>query len=150
MIDPVRKTTHAPRSTASDMPMLSRVRHRQPAELGPADGVERASPENRMKHAAPFAILTLLAAVSLPAVAGTATDNATAPVAQQARNCVPSSTSAGAAPGSRAASKAPPIRICVGDSDTQLNLPWFLTDVLTAMDTHQSPRDLLHKMRNDF
>ncbi|KVH46968.1 hypothetical protein [Burkholderia diffusa] len=103
-----------------------------------------------MKRAAPFAILILLAAVSSPAIAGTATNIAAAPVAQQARNCVPSSTSAGTAPSSRAESKAPPIRICVGDSDTQLNLPWFLTDVLTAVDTHQSPRDLLHKMRNDF
>ena len=103
-----------------------------------------------MKRAAPFAILIVLAAASLPAVAGSNTSR----VPQQARNCVPSSTSTsastGTAPGSRAASKAPPIRVCVGDSDTQLNLPWFLTDVLTAVDTHQSPRDLLHKMRNDF
>ncbi|RQZ14853.1 hypothetical protein DIE15_17965 [Burkholderia sp. Bp9031] len=101
-----------------------------------------------MKRAAPFAILIVLAAASLPAVAG----STTSPVPQQARNCVPSSTSAstGTAPGARAASKAPPIRVCVGDSDTQLNLPWFLTDILTAVDTHQSPRDLLHKMRNDF
>ncbi|KWO67305.1 hypothetical protein [Burkholderia territorii] len=103
-----------------------------------------------MKRAAPFALLVLLAAVSVPAVAGPAADNTAAPVAQPARNCVPSSASTGTAPGSRAASKAPPIRICLGDSDTQLNLPWFLTDVLTAVDTHQSPRDLLHKMRNDF
>ena len=99
-----------------------------------------------MKRTAPFAILILLAAASLPALAGSAAP----PAPQQAKNCVPSSTSAGTAPGSRAASKAPPIRVCVGDSDTQLNLPWFLTDALTAVDTHQSPRDLLHKMRNDF
>ncbi|RQR90863.1 MULTISPECIES: hypothetical protein [unclassified Burkholderia] len=100
-----------------------------------------------MKRATPFALLILLAATSLPALAG----SAASPVPQQAKNCVPSSsTSAGTAPGSRAASKAPPIRVCVGDPDTQLNLPWFLTDVLTAVDTHQSPRDLLHKMRDDF
>ncbi|HEM7799584.1 hypothetical protein ABEG10_31470 [Burkholderia cenocepacia] len=49
-----------------------------------------------------------------------------------------------------APSGAPLIRVCVGDADTQLNLPWFLTDVLTAVDTHQSPSGLLHKMRNDF
>ncbi|WP_043172889.1 hypothetical protein [Burkholderia ambifaria] len=101
-----------------------------------------------MKRAAPFTILILLAAASLPALAG----GTASPVPQQARNCVPSSTSAspGTAPGSHATSKAPPIRVCVGDPDTQLNLPWFLTDVLTAVDTHQSPRDLFHKMRNDF
>ncbi|RQR47440.1 hypothetical protein DIE21_26775 [Burkholderia sp. Bp9140] len=101
-----------------------------------------------MKRATPFALLILLAAASLPALAG----STVSPVPQQARNCVPSSpsASAGTAPGSRAVPKAPPIRVCVGDSDTQLNLPWFLTDVLTAVDTHQSPRDLLHKMRDDF
>nr|WP_244098284.1 hypothetical protein [Burkholderia ambifaria] len=117
-------------------------------ELRFADGVERASPESHMKRAAPFAILIALAAASLPALAG----STASPLPQQAKNCVPSSTSAsgGAAPGSRATSKAPPIRVCVSDSDTQLNLPWFLTDVLTAVDTHQSPRDLFHKMRNDF
>ncbi|WP_334043324.1 hypothetical protein [Burkholderia ambifaria] len=102
-----------------------------------------------MKRVAPFALLIVLAAASVPALAGGTTAS---PVPQQAKNCVPSSTSAspGTAPGSRATSKAPPIRVCVGDSDTQLNLPWFLTDILTAVDTHQSPRGLLHKMRNDF
>jgi len=101
-----------------------------------------------MKRVAPFVLVIALAAASLPALAG----SSASPVPQQARNCVPSSTSAspGTAPGSRSTSKAPPIRVCVGDSDTQLNLPWFLTDVLTAVDTHQSPRDLFHKMRNDF
>ncbi|WDR87958.1 hypothetical protein [Burkholderia ambifaria] len=99
-----------------------------------------------MKRAAPFAILIVLAAASLPALAG----STASPLPQQPKNCVPSSTSAGTAPGSRATSKAPPIRVCVSDSDTQLNLPWFLTDILTAVDTHQSPRDLFHKMRNDF
>ncbi|AFQ51812.1 hypothetical protein [Burkholderia cepacia] len=96
-----------------------------------------------MKRAAPVAILILLLAASVPA-------GAAAPIPQQAKNCVPSSTSSGTQPGSRSTTKAPPIRVCVGDSDTQLNLPWFLTDVLTAVDTHQSPRDLLHKMRDDF
>ncbi|KHK56025.1 hypothetical protein PI86_12850 [Burkholderia sp. A9] len=96
-----------------------------------------------MKRAAPVAILILLLAASVPA-------GAAAPIPQPAKNCVPSSTSSGTQPGSRSTTKAPPIRVCVGDSDTQLNLPWFLTDVLTAVDTHQSPRDLLHKMRDDF
>ncbi|WP_308286055.1 hypothetical protein [Burkholderia catarinensis] len=84
----------------------------------------------------------------MPAVAG-ATSGAAAPVPVQAhaKNCVPSRD---ATHDARAPSKAPPIRVCVGDSNTQLNLPWFLTDVLTAVDTHQSAGDLLHKMRNDF
>ncbi|WP_175922440.1 hypothetical protein [Burkholderia latens] len=106
-----------------------------------------------MKHAASFAILILFAAASWPAAAGTGEGMGTpaTQASRPARNCVPPrSTSSGSAPDARAASKAPPIRVCVGDSDTQLNLPWFLTDVLTAVDTHQSPRELFHKMRNDF
>ncbi|RQS26745.1 hypothetical protein DIE03_22770 [Burkholderia sp. Bp8992] len=101
-----------------------------------------------MKRVATAAVLTLLAAVSLPAIAG-APSGATAPAPVQAhgKNCVPSRE---AAQNARSPSKAPPIRVCVGDSDTQLNLPWFLTDVLTAVDTHQSPGALLHQMRNDF
>jgi hypothetical protein len=104
-----------------------------------------------MKHAAPLAILILFAAASVPAgAAGTGAGSTATQAPQQARNCVPSRTSSGTAADARGTSKAPPVRVCVGDADTQLNLPWFLTDVLTAVDTHQSPRDLLHKMRNDF
>ncbi|MEN2469230.1 hypothetical protein [Burkholderia sp. GS2Y] len=99
-----------------------------------------------MKRVATVAVLTLLTTVSLPAAAGAPSGDA-APVPAYAKNCVPSR---GAAQDARTPSKAPPIRVCVGDSDTQLNLPWFLTDVLTAVDTRQSPGDLLHKMRNDF
>ncbi|MDR0241051.1 MAG: hypothetical protein LBJ65_05545 [Burkholderia sp.] len=103
-----------------------------------------------MKRVAAAAVLTLLAAASVPATAG-APSGAAAPVPVQAhaKNCVPSRDATPAQDG-RSPSKAPPIRVCVGDSDTQLNLPWFLTDVLTAVDTHQSPGALLHKMRNDF
>ncbi|OXI31216.1 hypothetical protein CFB89_17185 [Burkholderia sp. AU16741] len=104
-----------------------------------------------MKRVALAAALTLFTAVSLPvpAFAG-ASSGAAAPVQAQAayaKNCVPSRE---AAQGARAPSSAPPIRVCVGDSDTHLNLPWFVTDILTAVDTHQSPDGLLHKMRNDF
>lgn len=101
-----------------------------------------------MKRIAIAAVLTLLAVVSVPATAG-APSSAAAPVPVQThgKNCVPSRD---AAQPTGSPSKAPPIRVCVGDSDTQLNLPWFVTDVLTAVDMHQSPGDLLHKMRNDF
>ncbi|WP_423395451.1 hypothetical protein [Burkholderia sp. LMG 21824] len=101
-----------------------------------------------MKHVATAAVLTLLAAVSLPAAADAASGSAEpAPVQAHAKNCVPSRD---ATRDTRSPSKAPPIRVCVGDANTQLNLPWFLTDVLTAVDTHQSGGDLLRKMRNDF
>ncbi|MBW5804413.1 hypothetical protein FOZ70_06570 [Burkholderia sp. COPS] len=101
-----------------------------------------------MKRVAAVAVLTLLAAVSLPATAGAPSGSAgPVPVQMHANNCVPSRS---ATPDARSPSKAPPIRVCVGDSNTQLNLPWFLTDVLTAVDTHQSGGDLLRKMRDDF
>ncbi|QTO51825.1 hypothetical protein [Burkholderia latens] len=103
-----------------------------------------------MKHAVSFAILILFAAASLPAAASTTTGGTATQAPQQLKNCVPSRTSSGNTSDTRGASKAPPIRVCAGDSDTQLNLPWFITDVLTAVDTHQSPRDLLRKMRDDF
>ncbi|WP_321859714.1 hypothetical protein [Burkholderia cenocepacia] len=103
-----------------------------------------------MKRVAVAAALTLFTAISMPVPAiARASSGAVAPVPAQAyaKNCVPSRD---AAQGARSPSSAPPIRVCVGDSDTQLNLPWFLTDVLAAVDTHQSPSGLLHKMRNDF
>ncbi|WP_105132084.1 hypothetical protein [Burkholderia sp. BE12] len=101
-----------------------------------------------MKRVALAAVLTLFAAISVPAVAGGPSGAVpAAPAHMYGKNCVPSRD---ASSGARSPSSAPPIRVCVGDSDTQLNLPWFLTDVLTAVDTHQSPSGLLHKMRNDF
>ncbi|WP_175966045.1 hypothetical protein [Burkholderia sp. BCC0322] len=101
-----------------------------------------------MKHVATAAVLTLLVAVSLPAIAGAPSGSAEpAPVQAHAKNCVPSRD---ATRDTGSPSKAPPIRVCVSDANTQLNLPWFLTDVLTAVDTHQSGGDLLRKMRNDF
>ncbi len=102
-----------------------------------------------MKRVAVAAALTLFAAISQPAIAGAPSGAVAPPVPARAyaKNCVPSRD---AAQGTRSPSSAPPIRVCVGDSNTQLNLPWFLTDVLTAVDTHQSPSGLLHKMRNDF
>ncbi|RQV57754.1 hypothetical protein DF024_26395 [Burkholderia cenocepacia] len=102
-----------------------------------------------MKRVAFAAALTLFATigVSAPAFAGASSGIAPVPAQAYAKNCVPSRD---AAQGAHSPSSAPPIRVCVGDSDTQLNLPWFVTDVLTAVDTHQSPSGLLHKMRNDF
>lgn len=101
-----------------------------------------------MKPVGSIATLILLVAVSVPAIAGPSPGGSPS-VPASARNCVPS-RQAGATPGPASPAKPPPIRVCVSDSDTQLNLPWFLTDVLTAVDTRQSPGDLLHKMRQDF
>lgn len=56
------------------------------------------------------------------------------------------SANAPAAPGS--ASKPPVLTIGVSDPNTQLNLPWFLTDVVNAVNTHQSPHCLMRALRN--
>ncbi|KWF67628.1 hypothetical protein NUV25_03730 [Burkholderia pseudomultivorans] len=103
-----------------------------------------------MKHLGPIAasIMLVFAATSLPTVAA-ASPGGASPVPAAGRNCVPAGSSdAARQPGSPA--KPPSIRVCVSDSNTQLNLPWFLTDVIDAVNTRQSPSALLHRMRQDF
>lgn len=103
-----------------------------------------------MKHLGPIAasIMLALAATVLPTVAA-ASPGGTSALPADGRNCVPAGSSdAARQPGSPA--KPPSIRVCVSDSNTQLNLPWFLTDVIDAVNTRQTPGALLHRMRQDF
>jgi hypothetical protein len=46
------------------------------------------------------------------------------------------------------ASKPPVLTIGVSDPNTKLNLPWFLTDLVNAVNTHQSPHCLVRALRN--
>ncbi|CAB3673629.1 hypothetical protein [Paraburkholderia rhynchosiae] len=46
------------------------------------------------------------------------------------------------------ASRPPVLSVGVSDPDTQLILPWFLADIVNAVNTHQSVGDLLHTMKN--
>ncbi|MBN3816213.1 hypothetical protein G3N57_06085 [Paraburkholderia sp. Se-20369] len=101
-----------------------------------------------MKRLGPAAVLFLLAAASLSTAFGAGQGNAP-PAPADARNCVPP-TAVDATHPARSPSKPPLIRVCAGDSDTQLTLPWFLTDIIHAVNTHQSGHDLLRKMREDF
>ncbi|RQR63186.1 hypothetical protein DIE07_06295 [Burkholderia sp. Bp9002] len=94
-----------------------------------------------MKRLGSIAVLALLAAASLPTAFG-ASQGTVPPVAADARNCVP--------PAAAGAPRPPSIRVCVSDPDTQLNLPWFLTDIINAVNTRQSGREFLHQMRKDF
>lgn len=48
------------------------------------------------------------------------------------------------------AEATPVIRVGVSDPDTQLNLPWFLADVINAVNTRMSACDLLHTLKNDL
>ncbi len=47
-------------------------------------------------------------------------------------------------------SKPPRLSVGVSYPDTQLNLPWFLTDVINAVNTRESPRCLLHTLGKGF
>ena len=47
-------------------------------------------------------------------------------------------------------SKPPVLSVGVSDPDTQLILPWFLTDIINAVNTHESAGDLLHTIGSGF
>jgi hypothetical protein len=48
------------------------------------------------------------------------------------------------------ASKRPVLSVGVSDPDTQLILPWFLTDIINAVNAHESVSDSLHTIRSGF
>lgn len=101
-----------------------------------------------MKCVGSTALMILLAAGNLPTAFGASQGNVP-PIPAEGRNCVPPA-SPGATQSPPSPSKPPAIRVCVGDSGTQLNLPWFLTDIINAVNTHEPVGGLLHKMRKDF
>lgn len=45
---------------------------------------------------------------------------------------------------------APIISVGVSDPDTQLILPWFLTDIINAINTRTSPGDFLRAVGHDM
>ncbi|KVN40074.1 hypothetical protein WJ63_29000 [Burkholderia pyrrocinia] len=94
-----------------------------------------------MKRLCAIAVLTVIAAASLPTAFGASQGNVP-PVMAEGRNCIP--------PAAAGAPRPPSIRVCVSDPDTQLTLPWFLTDIINAVNTRQSGGELLHQMRKDF
>ena len=47
-------------------------------------------------------------------------------------------------------SKRPVLSVGVSDPDTQLILPWFLTDIVNAVNAHESVSDSLHTIRSGF
>ncbi|MGN6231951.1 MAG: hypothetical protein ACTHNZ_12440 [Trinickia sp.] len=46
------------------------------------------------------------------------------------------------------ASKPPVLSVGVSDPNTKLNLPWFLTDAVNAINTHQSARCFARALRS--
>jgi hypothetical protein len=47
-------------------------------------------------------------------------------------------------------SKPPVLIVGVSDPDTQLILPWFLTDIVNAVNTHESVSDFLSTIKSGF
>ena len=47
-------------------------------------------------------------------------------------------------------SKPPVLVVGVSDPDTQLILPWFLTDIVNAVNTHESVSDFLSTIKSGF
>ena len=45
-------------------------------------------------------------------------------------------------------SKPPVLSVGVSDPNTKLNLPWFLTDIITAVNTHQSAHCFVRALRS--
>lgn len=70
--------------------------------------------------------------------------------APQAKHAEPSECTASAGPSAPKQSSAQPpvLSIGVSDPDTKLNLPWFLTDIVNAVNTHQSARCFFHALKS--
>ncbi|KVX94839.1 hypothetical protein [Burkholderia ubonensis] len=85
-------------------------------------------------------------------VAGCSSVPATQPIARQippdAHTCA--SRASPCATRDAAASKPPVLSVGVSDPDTQLILPWFLTDIINAVNTHESSGDFLRAIRSGF
>jgi hypothetical protein len=100
-----------------------------------------------MKPLRSTAALIVLAAACFSTASGAGQQNVQR-VPGDAKNCVPPATRGATSADAKA--RPPLIRVCVSDSDTQLNLPWFLTDTINAVNAHESAGDLLHKIKNGF
>ncbi|OJA97125.1 hypothetical protein [Burkholderia ubonensis] len=85
-------------------------------------------------------------------VAGCSSAPSTQPIARQippdAHTCA--SRASPCATRDAATSKPPVLSVGVSDPDTQLILPWFLTDIITAVNTHESSGDFLRAIRSGF
>ncbi|MGF6776205.1 hypothetical protein [Paraburkholderia sp. GAS334] len=47
-------------------------------------------------------------------------------------------------------SKPPVLSVSASDPDTQLILPWFITDIINAVNEHESVGNLLNTLRSGF
>ncbi|PCE30776.1 hypothetical protein [Burkholderia ubonensis] len=95
-------------------------------------------------------LLSTVALVVL--VAGCSSAPANKPIARQippvAHTCAPRASPR--ATRTDAMSKPPVLSVGVSDPDTQLILPWFLNDIIDAVNTHESAGDFLHAIRSGF
>lgn len=71
--------------------------------------------------------------------------------APQATHAAPSPCTASAEPSlapKQSGAQPPVLSIGASDPDTKLNLPWFLTDIVNAVNTHQSARCFFHALKS--
>ncbi|KVR12684.1 hypothetical protein WK11_32640 [Burkholderia ubonensis] len=85
-------------------------------------------------------------------VAGCSSAPSTQPIARQippdTHTCA--SRASPCATRDAATSKPPVLSVGGSDPDTQLILPWFLTDIINAVNTHESSGDFLRAIRSGF
>lgn len=86
----------------------------------------------------------IVAAASFPALCH-AQSEAPLPARATANECAVSADPSIAPTGT--ASKPPVLSVGVSDPNTKLNLPWFLTDIVNAVNTHQSARCFAQALR---
>lgn len=75
-----------------------------------------------------------------------ASTEATQPARTDPNECTVSADPSIAPSGST--SKPPRLSVGVSDPNTKLNLPWFLTDIVNAVNTHQSAHCFMRALRS--
>jgi hypothetical protein len=98
-----------------------------------------------MKHVRYVIAAMMMAGASFPTLCH-AHAQATQPARADANECTVSADPSITPTGS--AAKPPVLSVGVGDPDTKLNLPWFLTDIVNAVNTHESAHCFLRALRS--
>ncbi|AFT89239.1 hypothetical protein [Paraburkholderia phenoliruptrix] len=107
----------------------------------------------KLFHVTATATAAAALALLLAACSSSAWPPAGEPVAQHVSSAAdtgagtPAMRTAQNPPRAAPASKPPVLSVGVSDPDTQLILPWFLTDMIDAVNSHESFGDFLNAMK---
>jgi hypothetical protein len=99
-----------------------------------------------MKRFRYFGASTIIAAASFTTLCYAGTETTAPAPRTHANECTVSADPSLTPTGS--ASKPPRLSVGVSDPDTKLNLPWFLTDIVNAVNTHQSAHCFVRALRS--